>query len=114
MNSKLIKLAIERKAVCSLHPDKAPRPNGMTSIFFQKFWNVIKKDLTDAISSFFDFGNLLRATNDTIITLIPKVESPTLVSEFRPISLCNVVYRIIAKVLVNWFKPLLNHRISPN
>lgn len=117
-NSKLIKPVTEmniRKAVFSMHPDKAIGSYGMTPIFFQRFWNVIKKKkLTDVISSFINSGNLLKATNKTIITLIPKIESPTLVFQFRPISLCNVVYRVVAKVLSNRLQPLLKHCISPN
>ncbi|XP_071933546.1 uncharacterized protein [Coffea arabica] len=97
MNSKLTKPVSEmeaRKAVFSLHPNKAPGP--------------------DAISSFFHSGHLLQAINETIITLIPKVESPISVSQYRPISLCNVMYRIISKILVNRLKSFLHHCISSN
>lgn len=117
MNNKLTRPVSEmevKKAVFSLHPNKAPGPDGMTPSFFQNFWDVVKKDLIDTISSFFHSGHLLKAINETIITLIPKVESPISVSQFRPISLCNVVYRIISKILVNRLKPLLNHCVSGN
>ena len=70
--------------------------------------------MINAISSFFHSGQLLKAINETIITLIPKVDSPVLVSQFRPISLCNVVYRIISKILVLRLKPVLNCCISQN
>lgn len=62
---------------------------------------MIKLDMIAAISSFFHSGNLLKAINDTSITLIPKVDSLILVSQFRPISLCNVIYKVISKILVN-------------
>ena len=117
MNRKLTKPVSEmevRKAVFSLHPNKAPGPDGMTPFFFQHFWDVLKNDLIAAISSFFHSGQLLQAINETIITLIPKVESPISVSQYRPISLCNVVYRIISKILVNRLKPFLHHCISSN
>ncbi|XP_071920735.1 uncharacterized protein [Coffea arabica] len=117
MNTRLIRPVSEvevKKAVFSSHPNKAPGPDGMTPIFFQKYWHIIKEDLIRAISSFFHSGNLLSAVNETIITLIPKVESPVLVSQFRPISLCNVTHRIISKILVNRMKPLLKLCISHN
>ena len=57
---------------------------------------------------------MLKSINETIIILIPKVEFPVMVSQFRPISLCNAVYRIISKILVNRVKPLLKHCIGLN
>ena len=103
-----------KKAVFSLHPNKAPGPDGMSPVFFQKFWNIVKLDLIAAISSFFHSGNLLKAINETCSTLIPKTDSPTSVSQFRPISLCNVIYRIIFKILVNRVKPFLPCCVSAN
>ena len=109
MNSKLVRSVIEaeiRKAVFVLHPNKAPEPDGMTPIFFQMFWNIIKYNLIAAIGSFFHSSNMLKAINETIVTLIPKIPYPVLVSQYRPISLCNVVYRIISKIMVNRLKPI--------
>ncbi|XP_071926833.1 uncharacterized protein [Coffea arabica] len=95
MNSKLVRSVIEaeiRKAVFVLHPNKAPEPDGMTPIFFQKFWNIIKYDLIAAIGSFFHSSNMLKAINETIVTLlIPKIPYPVLVSQYRPISLYNTL-----------------------
>ena len=57
-------------------------------------------------------GTLLKSINHTFITLIPKVNNPENVSEFRPISLCNVIYKIISKVIANHLKPFLNSIVS--
>ena len=117
MNLRLIRPIFEleiKKAIFSLHPNKAPGPDGMTLIFFQRFCHIIKQDLIAAIHSVCHSGNLLRSVNETPITLIPKVQSPFLVSQFRPISLCNVVYKIFSKILVNRMKPFLKHCISLN
>ena len=102
------------EAVFSMHPNKAPGPDGMPPFFFQKYWTIIKNDVINAILSFFHSDKMLKAFNETLISLIPKVEHPVFVSQFRPISLCNVAYKIITKILVNRLKPILGQCISQN
>ena len=60
-----------------------------------------------------NFGVMPPTLNMTHIALIPKVKSPTCVTEFRPISLCNMLYKLIYKVLANRLKKILSHIISP-
>ena len=57
-------------------------------------------------------GTIPASLNHTYITLVPKSKSPKRVTEFRPISLCNILYKLIAKVLANWLKSLLPHVVS--
>ncbi|XP_071932920.1 uncharacterized protein [Coffea arabica] len=79
MNKQLILPVTEQEVhriVFSMHPNKLLSPDGMTPIFFQKFWFNIKLDLINVVQSFFHSGNLLRAVNETLICLIPKVDSP--------------------------------------
>ena len=63
---------------------------------------------------FFETGQMPRGVNDTSIVLIPKVDHPHELKEFRPISLCNVLYKIISKCLVNRLRPILGEVISEN
>lgn len=79
----------------SVHPTKAPSPDGMTPLFFQTYWEMVKSDLIHTIQLFFQTGQLPMGINHTFIALIPKIAYPTLVSHFRPISLSNTIYKII-------------------
>ena len=69
-------------------------------------------DVSQAVLSCLNSGSLLKSINHTFITLVPKVQSPKRVTDFRPISLCNVIYKIVSKVIANRLKPLLNFIIS--
>jgi len=81
--------------------------------FYQDHWVVIKDLLCVAIKDFFQSGKLLREVNHTLITLIPKVENPETTAQFRPISLCNTLYKILTKILVNRMRPILQRIIHP-
>lgn len=78
-----------------MSPEKALGPNGMTVFFFRFFWDVVGLDVIHTVQDFFINDHLLPALNHTNITLIPKVDNPAKVSQFRPISLCNVMYKVI-------------------
>ena len=99
-------------ALKQMTPTSAPGPDGMPLLFYQTFWDSIGSDVTNAVLSCLNSGKILRAINHTYITLIPKTQSPTNVTEFCPISLCNVVYKLIAKVLANRLKKILPSIIS--
>ena len=70
--------------------------------------------MVNAVQSFFQSKFMLKALNHIVISLISKVDCPTDLKHYRPISLCNVVYKVISKILVNRLKPLLNTCISKN
>ena len=93
-------------------PLKAPGPDGMPPLFFKTYWIDVGMDITQAILSSLNLGSILKSTNHTFITLIPEVQNLERVTEFRPISLCNVIYKIASKVIVNRLKPWLNFIIS--
>ena len=93
-------------------PLKAPGSEGLLPLFFQTYWTDIGMDVSQAVLSCLNSRSILRSINHTFITLIPKVHNPERVSNFRPISLCNVIYKIISKAIANRLKPMLNSIIS--
>ena len=96
-----------------MDPYKAPGPDGFGASFFQDHWPYIKDQLCSAIQDFFNSGRMLKEINHTFIALLPKVDNPETTAQFRPISLCNTLYKIIAKILVNRMRPILHCLIHP-
>lgn len=97
----------------SMKKNKSPGPDGFNVNFFLHYWNIVGRDFTLAIQSFFKSGCLLRGTNSTAIVLVPKVLHPSSISDYRPISCCNTTYKCISKILASRLKVILPLIISP-
>jgi hypothetical protein len=100
------------QAVKTMPPGKAPGPDGFTTDFFHYCWDLIKHEVWEVIEESRASGLVLPALNATFLTLIPKEERVTNPKQFRPIALCNVIYKIITKVIANRLKPILPFVIS--
>lgn len=88
-----------KKALFHIGNDKAPGPDGYSSGFFKKSWDIVGADVCRAVKEFFVSGQIIRQLNHTIIALILKSPHASSVGDYRPISCCNVAYKIISKIL---------------
>jgi hypothetical protein len=91
--------------------EASPGPDGLNAAFYKAAWNWIGDDITKLVQNFYHNGYLPQQLNETSIALIPKKLHCSTPQDFRPISLCNVIYKIIAKSLANRMKPHLPNRI---
>ncbi|KAL0411445.1 UNVERIFIED_CONTAM: LINE-1 reverse transcriptase [Sesamum latifolium] len=101
-----------KQAFFDIEEDKAPGPDGYSSGFYKAAWPVIGRKMV-AVEEFLLHGRLLKQVNATLLALIPKVQNPVTVADFRPISCCNVLYKAITKILVQKFDPFLADSVQP-
>ena len=92
-------------AVFSIHPDKAPGPDGFSTGFYHSFWDIIGSDVSLDLIPFFQSSFLSQRQNETHIRMIAKIPSPRKVADYRPIALCTVHYKMIAKILTKRLQP---------
>jgi hypothetical protein len=90
-----------------------PGPDGLNAAFYKASWDWIKADVLQVVKDFYRSCALPTNLNNTFHALVPKKSGPTIPQDFRPISLCNVIYKIIAKYLADRLKNHLPHIIHP-
>jgi hypothetical protein len=95
-----------------MHPDKSPGPDGFNPAFFQKNWHLCGDEVFTATKDWLARGYFPSSLNETNICLIPKCGNPNSMKDFRPISLCNVLYKMVSKLLANRLKLFLDKYIS--
>lgn len=114
-NFNLNKLVTEvevNAVIKDMQNGKAPGQEGFNVDFFKACWNVVKQDILDVVEDSRRRKSILKALNTSFISLIPKQDSALTPDKFRPITLCNVVYKIISKILASRLKPFLPSLIS--
>lgn len=94
-------------AVKQMHPDKATGPGGLNLAFFQAFWKIMGNEMFQYCKRWLDTNCFPNDLNSTNVVLIPKKENAVFMKDLRPIALCNVLYKIMAKVLANRIKIVL-------
>lgn len=95
-----------------IHPTKTPSPDGMPQLFFHKYWHLAGNSFTTTMLQVLNTCQVPLGLNHTFIILIPKKNNVVRVTNFMPIiSLCNVLYKLISKVIENTLKMILPHII---
>ena len=101
-----------KEAIMQMHPDKSSGPDGFDPAFFQRFWDLVGDDVYQDSLEWMNNLCFPPLVNNTNICLIPKHQNPRTMKDYKPIALCNVNYKILAKVLANRLKKLLPQIIS--
>lgn len=98
----------------ALGPDKVPGPDGINARFLQTYWQKIRPSVEQEVLSFFTTYQMPSEISKSNMVLIPKTDNPTKVTDYRPISICNVIYKIISKILTLRLKPIISTIIFNN
>jgi len=103
-----------KEASRNIKANFAPGPDGLTALFYHQYWEIIGPDILDYVLNILNNEGSIKDINHTYISLIPKVKTPIKPEEFRPISLCNVILKIITKTLANRIKQILPNIVHKN
>jgi hypothetical protein len=95
-----------KAVVFSLNRDSAPGPDGFGAFFFQYYWDIVHKDVINAILEFFTSSWILPGFNSNIIALFPKTPEASSIDQYRPIAM--VLARIfIIYLLIEYINELI-------
>jgi hypothetical protein len=115
MNNKLLEEFTREEVVAALKSIgnlKAPGPDGLPALFYKEYWDIVGDEVVTEVLNFLGGSPMPEKWNNTTIVLIPKVRKPEYIKDLRPISLCNVIYKLVSKVLANRLKRILPDVVS--
>nr|KYP51227.1 Retrovirus-related Pol polyprotein LINE-1 [Cajanus cajan] len=101
-----------KNAVWDCDRSKSPGPDGFNFNFIKDFWEIIKYDFMAFIHEFHAYGKLVKGSNSSFVVLVPKIDNPQKVEEYRPISLIGCMYKVLAKLLANRLRIVIGSVIS--
>lgn len=100
--------------ILALGPYKVPRPDGLHPIFFQKLWETLKDSLLKVCQDALILKRIPPGLGDSLIALTPKGQQPSNLNNFKPISLCNMLFKGITRILMDRLRPALDSLITPH
>ncbi|KAJ0575244.1 putative RNA-directed DNA polymerase [Helianthus annuus] len=101
-----------KEAVWSCGGDKTPGPDGFTFMFLKDFWDIFEQDFGFALDYFYVHGKLNRGCNSSFISLIPKINNPQTINDFRPINLIGCISKVVTKILASRLKKVIGSLVS--
>lgn len=102
-----------RHAIFSMGGVRSPEPDGLHALFYQSQWDIVGDSVCKFVKSYFSNLIMIASINDVDLALIPKNDNPKEIKHFGSISLCNVIYKVIMKVIANRLKSHLETLIDP-
>ncbi|GAA0162266.1 hypothetical protein LIER_18394 [Lithospermum erythrorhizon] len=93
---------------------KSPGPDGLSVEFYKYHWERVNQDLLDAFVYIFATGNVPPILNATTLSLVPKVDHPSSIRYYCPISCFNNVYKAITRILMRRMSGLMQELVSPS
>ncbi|WRX27563.1 Reverse transcriptase domain - like 10 [Theobroma cacao] len=100
------------KALFAMKPMKTPGINGIHALFFQNQWDVVGSSLVKYVQTVFSGGKIGNELGKSLIVLIPKSASPEYISQYRPISLLLVIFKVLMKIITNRLKPYMSTLVA--
>lgn len=91
-----------------MESDKLPGPDGFNPGVYKRFWDKFGDQIVPAYMSWLSNGHIPPTLNDTNIVLIPNSDNPESMRDWRLVALCNVLYKLVSKVLANRLKPFFS------
>lgn len=116
-NENLMRIPQEEEiweAIQGLHPFKSPGPDGFPGIFFRSYWEIVGQQTSKFVQECFRTSIIRKEVNRTLLILIPKTMGASTFNQFRPISLCNFVYKIVSKIIATRMRKIIPKLVSPN
>jgi hypothetical protein len=92
--------------------ERSPGPDGWTTEFFSHFFDIVGPDLLSMVEDVRIRGKISKSINSTFLVMIPKENNAVSFNDYRPISLCNLIYKLVSKVIANRLKPFLEKGLS--
>ena len=103
-----------KETIFSMRTNKAPGPDWYPVEFYKAAWSVIGKDVVAAVQSFFIFGFMPHSINATLLSLVPKTPDVEKLSDYRVIACCNLIYKVISKIIARRLKATMPQAIELN